>query len=38
VELVDDNMKRLLQACMKLKKPDMKDLKDKMVTFGEKNS
>lgn len=38
VELVDDNMKRLLQACMKLKKPNLEDLKDKMVTFGEKNS
>lgn len=38
VKLVDDNMKFLLQACMKLKTPTMEELKPKMVNFGKKDS
>jgi len=37
-ELVDENMRRLLQACMKLKRPTEEDLAGKYIEFGEKNS
>lgn len=37
-ELVDENMRRLLQACMKLHRPTEEELAGKYIKLGEKNS
>lgn len=37
-ELVDENMKKLLQACMKLKRPTLADLEGKYIDLGPRES